>query len=437
VLITADWVLPVGRPPIRNGGVLVNGASIVGIGHAEELAKVGLRGPRHDFPGCVVMPGLVNAHTHLAMSCLKDVVPPMAFHDWIARVPVAFRALSDDDIAASISYGAHRAVASGTTVVGDIAYGPESLAVCADCGLGGMFYWEVLGMSVDELAQRLYELEYPSDPGTGCSRRYRCGLSPHAVYTSGPDLLRATRKIAAGQGAGFALHVAESAAETELLRTGGGPLADVAARLAQGFTPPTSSPVSYLDCLGVLEDAIAVHMVRVLPTDIPRLARLRTRVVLCPRSNRYLQNGTAPAWRFERAGIPLALGTDSLASNTDLDLFEEARALRDCEPRFDAHRLIEMMTAGGAGVLGMDDAFGTLEQGKQADLVAYRVPQTSDPYEALLETARRSTVEAVLSAGIWRVLGGSLTTGIAVIERAAHLAGQRATLAVKLAEDGA
>lgn len=430
MLITADWVLPVGGAPIRHGGVLVSSASIVQVGPAEQLARVGLRGPRHDYPGCVIMPGLVNAHSHLAMTCLKDVVASMPFHEWLERIPIAFRALSDDDIAASIAHGAHRAVASGTTVVGDIAYGPESLAICGDAGLAGTFYWEVLGLTPSELAERLYELEYPSDPATGCSERYRCGLSPHATYTSGPALLSATRRLAQAQGASFAVHLAESAAETELLRTGAGPLAKVAARLAHGFVPPDTSPVSYLDSLGVLDDAIIVHAVRVLPTDIPRLARSKTRIVLCPRSNEYLHNGVAPAWRFERATIPLALGTDSLASNSDLDLFEEARALRASEPRFDARRLIEIMTSGGARVLGMHDSFGELATGKQADLAIYRLPDASDPYVALLETGGRSTLEAVLSAGIWRVLDGAPTSGMSVIERASHLAGQRAALAL-------
>ncbi len=435
MLVTADWVLPIGRAPIRNGGVLVTGSSIVEVGPAEDLERRGLRGPTHNFPGCAITPGLVNAHTHLAMTCLKDVVGPMPFHEWIARIPVAFRALSDDDIAASIAYGAHRVVASGTTVVGDIAYGPESLAICADSGLAGTFFWEVLGLTPHELAHHLFELEYPADPATGCSERYRCGLSPHATYSSGPELLQAAHKIATAQGVGFAIHLAESAAETELMRTGAGPLAGVARRLAHGFVPPDTSPVAYLDGLGVLESAIAVHAVRVLPTDIPRLSRLGTRIILCPRSNEYLHNGTPPAWRFEHSAIPLALGTDSLASNSDLDLFEEARALRAIEPRFDAHRLIEMMTSGGARVLGMQGSFGELSPGMQADLAAFRIPDASDPYEALLASGGRHAVEAVLSAGVWRVLGGAATMGISVIERASHLAGQRAALALALDSD--
>ncbi len=436
MLITADWVLPIGAAPIRNGAVLVRGNTIADIGPARCSQPASSERNQHDFAGCTVVPGLVNAHTHLAMTCLKDVVGPMPFHEWITRIPVAFAALSDDDIAASIAHGAHRAIASGTTVVGDIAYGPESLAICADCGLAGTFYWEVLGLTAEELAQRLYDLEYPSDPATGCSERFRCGLTPHAPYTSGPDLLQAAHKIALAQGASFAIHAAESAAETELMRTGGGPLADVASRLAHGFVSPGSSPVSYLDSLGVLDDAITIHAVRVLPTDIPRMSRRGARVVLCPRSNEYLHNSTPPAWRFERAAIPLALGTDSLASNSDLDLFEEARALRKIEPRFDARRLIEIMTSGGALVLGMQNSFGELAAGRQADLAVFHTPGTDDPYETLIKTGGRDTIEAVLSAGVWRMLGGASTSGISVIERASHLAGQHAALAIALNTPG-
>lgn len=431
MLVTADWVLPIGRPPIREGAVLVRGGMIAAVDSAQTL-QADYTGARHDYPGCVLMPGLVNAHTHLALTCLKGVIPSMPFADWLSHIPIAYGALTGDDIAASISHGAIKAVASGTTVVGDIAYGPESVAIAADTGLGGTFYWEVLGISPAELAQELYNHEFPTDPTRGCSGRLRCGISPHAPYTSGPDLLKATHLIATAQHAGFAIHAAESDAETQLLSNGTGPLAHLAARLAHGFEPPKASTVAYLDRLGVLKGAVIVHGAKVLPTDIPALVRRARGVVLCPRSNEYLQNGKPPAWRYERAAVPLALGTDSLASNHDLDMFEEARALHAMEPRLDAHRLIEMITLGGARVLDMDDEFGTLAPGMQADLAIYRVPSADDPYRALFEVGGRGSVEAVLSAGIWRVLSGAPTFGVSVIERASHLAGQKAALAVAL-----
>ncbi len=435
MLVTADWVLPIGRPPIRDGAVLIRNGTIAAVDTAKKLT-VNYSGPRHEYPGCVLLPGLVNAHTHLAFTCLKGVIPSMPFAEWIRYIPIAFRSLSADDIVASIAHGAIKAIVSGTTVVADIAYGPESVAVAADSGLGGTFYWEVLGITPSELAETLYEREFPTDPIRVCSIRLRCGISPHAPYTSGPELIRAAHLIATAQHAGFAIHAAESDAETQLLTDGTGPLAQLAGRLAHGFTPPGSSTIAYLDRLEALNNAVIIHGAKVLPSDVPALARRAKGVVLCPRSNEYLENGKAPAWRFERAGVPLALGTDSLASNQDLDLFEEARALHAIEPRFDAHRLIEMITLGGARVLDMADEFGELAPGKQADLAIYRVPPTEDPYTALFDVGGRGSIEAVLSAGIWRVLSGAPIFGVSVIERASHLAAQKASLAVALDSPG-
>lgn len=427
MLISADWVVPVDAPPIRNGAVLIKGGKISLVGPVDRIeAQAGL-GPRHHFEGCTITPGLVNAHTHLTLTCLAGLIPPMSFPEWIAHLPIAMSALSDDDLAASASLGAIRSITSGVTVVGDIAYGPESIAIAADNGLAGRFYWEVLGQTLETLPQTLVDMEFPADCSKSCGIRIRCGISPHAPYTSGPDVLRGTQAIALAEGLGYAVHVSESDAEIELIRSGTGPLASLADRLAHGFVPVDASPIEYLDSLGVLDGAVAVHCTKAKHRDISILKRRAVGVALCPRSNDYLENGQPPAWALDQAGVPLALGTDSQASNTDLDLFNEARYLAATEPRFTPERLIRMMTAGGAEVLGMSDAVGSLTPGKQADMAIYRVNGT-DPYQALLEHAGRGKIEAVVSAGVWRVFSGGPTTGVAVIERASRLATERARL---------
>lgn len=430
MLITADWVVPVASPPIRDGAIHVRGSQIAAVGLAEDLKLETGDTDIHEYPGCIAMPGLVNAHTHLALSCLRGHVPPQPFAEWIRWIPVAWRALDDDDIAASISYGASRCIMSGTTVVGDIAYGPESIAIAGDAGLGGAFFWELLGMDAADIEQKLYDADFPSDPAAMCSTRSRCGLSPHAPYTSGPDLIRKLHSRAVAQGSAFAIHHAESDAEVQLLRDGTGPLADLAQRLAHGFEAPGVSATMYLAELGALEGSVLIHCTKVHPADMPVIARRAAGVVLCPRSNEYLRNGAPPAWRLAGARVRLALGTDSLASNDDLDLFEEARTLGRHEPRFAAQRLVEMLTMDGAAVLGLSDQFGTLEPGKQGDVAVYRIPPGNAPYEGLLGHAGRHSIEAVLSAGTWRVLHGAPTFGISLIERASHLAGQKAALAI-------
>jgi cytosine/adenosine deaminase-related metal-dependent hydrolase len=344
---------------------------------------------------------------------------------WLAQLVDATRALSGEDLAASADLGVARSLRGGVTVVGDIAYGAHAAERAAEAGLGGVFYWEFLGIDAPELPGALSASGFPADTAA-FSERIARGISPHAPYTAGPRLLRATHEVALREGCGFAVHVAESAAEVELLATGGGPLEHMARRLAIGFRTPHASPVAYLDSLGVLDGAVAVHCVHVDETDAAILAERSHGAVLCPRSNAYLHNGSPPVELLARARVPLALGTDSAASNADLDMFAEAKALREIAPGLDAERVLRMLTAEGAEILGLQRLYGTLETGKQADLVAVRVGPTDEPVEAFVSLGSASTVEAVMSAGIWRVLGEETSLPIAALESAGRAVAEKA-----------
>lgn len=430
MLVTADWVVPVASPPIRDGAVLVSSARIAKVGSREELERENPGGTVHHFPGCTIVPGLINAHTHLGLTCLKGLIPSQPFTEWIRQIPVAVRALDRDDIAASIALGAARCLLTGTTVVGDIAEGPESSAICADAGLGGTFYWEVLGIGPGQIGDRLEAMEFPAQRGS--HGRFRYGLSPHAPYTSGPQTMMALREVARMQGAEFAVHAAESAAEEELMRDGTGPLADLADRLAYKFTPPGVGAIGYLGRLRVLDDAVLVHCTQALRVDTPLLARRARGVALCPRSNVYLQNGLPPVRHLLDGGVRCALGTDSLASNSDLDLLGEARALMEAEPSLTPETVLRMVTVDGAHLLGHAEEFGALAPDMQADLAVFRVPAANDPIAELVAHGSRHTIHAVLTAGVWRVLDGQPTFPLSFVERASTIAATKAGVALGL-----
>ena len=408
MLIAADWVVPVSRPPIRDGAVCVERGLIVAVGRAHDLHALYPEHQRRDFPGCVLMPGLVNAHTHLALTALRGVVGPMTFEEWLPRLVTALSDWGPDDYAASATLGAEACLEAGVTVVGDIVHGPESMAAAAGCGVGGVFYWELLGMTSDRLESALDRAEFPRIPGGACGARARCGLSPHATYTVGPALMAAVTTAAHDLRVPVAIHVAESTAEMQLLRDGTGPLAATAARLAVGFEAPNSGAVTYLDRLGALEGATAVHLCHVQPGEIARLAATVRGAVTCPRSNRFLHNPLPPIARLLRGGIPVGVGTDSSASNDDLDLMAEVRVLHEALPQLEPSLLIEMVTAMGAIALGVEDRFGVLEPGMQADLAVFSLDAAADPEAALVREAGRDTVRAVLAGGTWRVLDGEL-----------------------------
>ncbi len=426
LLITADWVLPVARPPIRDGAVLIDGGLIVEVGRTNELEGLAHGEARHDFPGCIVSPGLVNAHTHLSLTALAGLLPPAPLDVWIRQLVTATSEWGAAEFAASASLGAIESLRSGVTVVGDIVYGPEARAAAAAAGLGGTFFWEVLGVPAPRLYAELESKEYPAADGGWCSARQRCGLSPHAPYTCGPALIRAMHAAADEFLVPFAMHVAESAAETRLMASGTGPLADTARRLAPDFTAPGSSSIAYLDGLGVLDGCTVIQACHAGPTDTARMASTVRGVVTCPRSNRYLENPLPPVQRLLRAGIPVGVGTDSAASNSDLDLCAELRVIHETCPAIPPARLIEMATAMGALALGLEDRFGILEADMQADIAVFRTGKTSDPETDFVRLAGADTLEAVLTGGVWRVLDGACLEDPEPTELAAHAARIRA-----------
>jgi cytosine/adenosine deaminase-related metal-dependent hydrolase len=319
------------------------------------------------------------------------------------------------------------------TAVGDITYGPEAPSAALTAGLGGTFFWEVLGVPAPALYAELEKMEFPTEPEGSCGPRMRCGLSPHSPYTSGPRLLAAMHEAAGELRCPFALHAAESGAEVALLQSGTGPLAPVAERNADGFAAPGCGPLAYLDQLGVLVGATVVHAGHAGPSDVARLTATARGVVACPRSNAFLSNPVAPVARMIRAGIPVGLGTDSAASNHDLDLMAEVRALRETDSSIPATRLLEMVTTMGAIALGLEDRFVMLERGMRADLAVFRLGETNDPIGAVVDRGGASTIEAVLSEGVWRILAGEPTEDLRQVELGASAARVKAEHALQRA----
>jgi cytosine/adenosine deaminase-related metal-dependent hydrolase len=355
----------------------------------------------------VITPGLVNAHTHLTLTDLAGAVPPMPFTEWLPALVSAMKPWTVADHEASGAHGARQCLLAGVSVVGDIAYGAAEVVAAASLGLGGVYYWELLGMQAGSAAGELDALRYPQQPEQ-YGPRVTCGLSPHSPYTSGPELLQTVHALAAEKQVPMAIHVAESKAEVDLLCSGTGPLAAVAGRTAYGFRPPGVSTVRYLHELGVLAQCTAVHCCHVDSVDTALLAEHARGVVTCPRSNCYLGNPIPEVGALLAAGISVGIGTDSSASNWDLDLMAEARALRSEQPRLSARTLLDIVTRQGARAIGVDARFGTLEPGKQADLAVFALGDTAEPEEAVVSRAGADTLSALLAGGTWRVREGSL-----------------------------
>ncbi len=374
---TASWLYNPGFAPEPGGGIAVQNCRIVAVGSGADL--VSRYGPATaDYPGAVLMPGFVNAHTHLELShfpawrCRDGLdYHPHRFVDWIVQMIKVRRGVSSEELLTSLKAGIAISVRSGTTAVGDIVTSPALLAAYTGSRLGGRLYLELIGQERESFQERLEQ----AVSATTTLPAYRgWGLSPHAPYTLHRSLLPLIASAAADSSLPLSLHLAESREESDFLMTGGGAFAEELYPLVgwQEFIPPPQqiSAAGYFDAGGVLGlTTLAVHCVQVSEADVELLARRRSTVCLCPRSNERLSVGTAPVSLFKKWGVPLCLGTDSLASNDSLSLWDECRfAVDQYGGWVTPEELLVMATRGGACGLGIAHDTGSLEVGRRADL---------------------------------------------------------------------
>jgi cytosine/adenosine deaminase-related metal-dependent hydrolase len=374
---TAAWLINPGAPPLAGGAILIRGGLIAAAGTLAEL-KSHYSATVVEHHDCVIVPGFVNAHTHLELTHfpswrLRTHVDynPRRFSDWIIQLIKICRGLHTEDFRASLVEGVRKCVESGTTAVGDIITRFDLLPYYDVPPLGGRLFFEVLGHDPDRFRDRLQLALAAADSMSG--EHLFPALSPHTSYTTGEANLPVIRDAALSRSLPLAVHVSESQAESEFIFDSSGPLADDLYPFVgwQQYlvSPRHCSSTELLDRNGLLTPAtLAVHCVHVNLADAQILKQRGVTVCLCPRSNERLDVGRAPLALFRKLGIPLALGTDSLASNDSLSLWEEMRfALDQFSAELAPEEVFQMGTSGGAAALGLSDRFGSLEAGKRAD----------------------------------------------------------------------
>ena len=384
----AAWVVPIDGRPIRDGWVTVDRGRIVAIGHRtanDDVQEV-------DLGGAAIMPGLVNAHTHLELSFLRDAVPPASeFVLWIRGLLASRRQQRDPrspESLAAISAAVAEAIACGTAVVGDISNTLASFGPLARSPLAAVLFYEIVKFNtpdpegVVERARRELDALPPAP-------MVRTSLAAHAPYSVAPLVFRAIRKDANRDAfAPCSVHLAESVEETEFIRTAGGPWRALLEDLGSwdpAWRAPGGSPVQYLDDSGFLDARVlAVHGVQMTAADLSRLAARGATLVTCPRSNGHTGAGVPPIEDFYKSGVRVAIGTDSLASTPDLSVFAEVATLHALAPSVPASALLDSATRQGARALGFDADFGTIEPGKRARLVAIDLPPRTDDVEEYL-----------------------------------------------------
>jgi cytosine/adenosine deaminase-related metal-dependent hydrolase len=410
-LLRARLVLPVSTPPIPDGAVLISRNRLAAVGRWRDLAPLG-RHAAMDLGEVILMPGLVNAHCHLDYTDMAgQLLPPKVFSDWLKLITTIKSGWTYSDFALSWLHGAHMLVRSGTTTVADIEAVPQLLPeVWSSTPLRVFSFLEMISVKPDRQPSGILKAALECIKALGSSRS-RVELSPHAPYTTGPELLRMSARAARRHHCRLTTHVAESAMEYEMFRHGRGVMFNWLKRSGRDMSDcGLGSPVEHMErCRALGANLLVIHANYLGRKDAALLGQRGVHVVHCPRSHSYFQHRPFPLRRLAKAGVNLCLGTDSLASvyktrrqTVELSMFEEMRALAKAHPWLPARRIVPMATVNGAHALGLKGRAGQLSTKAFADLIA--LPFTgrpADAYEAVVHHA--GDVSASVIEGRWAI----------------------------------
>ena len=396
---------------IENGAVIVSGSRIQALGRWSRLKSE----PGHriiDLGDVVLLPGLVNAHCHLDYTDMAgQFPPPRVFSEWLKVITSTKAGWDLSDFSQSWHRGAEMLARTGTTTVGDIEAVPQLLPQAwRTTPLRVLSFLEMIGITARRPPNTVLEEALDKIRSLGHAGR-DVGLSPHAPYSTVPELLRLTSQTARRGGRRLCTHVAESSLEYAMFARGRGEMFAWLKRSGRDMADcGLGSPIQHLERHGLLgENLLVAHANYLGRKDAQRLAQHKVSVVHCPRSHAYFHHDRFPLPRLLRAGVNVCLGTDSLASvlksgrqKPELNMFEEMRALAHRAPSLSPRRILEMATTHGAMALGMAGKVGELAPGALADLIA--VPckgKASGVYDCVLN--HHGAVLASLIGGRWAV----------------------------------
>jgi cytosine/adenosine deaminase-related metal-dependent hydrolase len=371
-VLSADWVLPVEGAPIEGGAVAIEDGRIAAVGSTDELGPV-----TQQFEDAAVVPGFVNAHSHVEYAVYAGFGDGLAdFAEWIRLHTLRKRRIGWDEYVAIARLGVAESLRSGVTTIGDCSYSGATAAAADELGLRALVYLEVFGEEPEDALAQFETLH--ARAADHASERVLLGVSPHAPYSISPAVYRAC----AGLGRPVATHISESDSEVRYLHDGGGPWQEIEWLV----DPPGTTGTRLLAREGLLgPHVLAAHCVVVEPDEIALLAEHDVAVAHCPRSNAYVGCGIAPLRELREAGLRIGVGTDGVSSTPSHDFFDELRSVvamaRARERRPDAlmaSEALELGTLGSARALGLDAEIGSVTPGKRADLTV--VSLAASPY---------------------------------------------------------
>ncbi len=395
--VRARYVVPLCGPPIKHGAIRIERGRIREIISSK---KKPADGPDVDFGSAVVLPGFVNAHTHLELTHLAGRVMPGAdFTDWLRRLMREFSADArlaesagecvEDRFAASAMEGMRLSLAAGVTLVGDVTSHCAAVREALSHGpLRVVSFGEVI--AIGAIRGRLADRLQIALDASSVSETLSIGVSPHAPYTMESDGISTCVEMAGERGLPMCMHLGETRDEVEFTLEGTGAFRAYLEGMGlydSLIQCPKLSPGSYADRCGVLSArTVLAHGNYLSDAEVELVALRGAHVAYCPRTHAAFGHEAHPYEKMLAAGVNVCIGTDSLASNPSLSVLDEIRFVRRGSDSIEGVALLEMGTIRGARALGMGDECGTIEVGKRADLCVVPLDGdgASDPVENML-----------------------------------------------------
>ena len=428
-IYSARWVLPIASAAIDYGAVAIKGDKIVAVGKVNAIAARFPQAPVTDFGTSVILPGLINAHSHLELTVMRGLLEREEhdFFAWLRKLTIARMAMGTDDLFVSAACGAIEAARAGITCIGDSSsVATRTMKAVGEIGLRGIVYQESFGPDPNVAEQSVKGLRREVDRMRPLEKStLRAGVSPHAPYTVSAPQLDLISRMAIDDKLPLMMHAAESQAEKSLMLEGAGAFADGLRRRNIEWRAPGISTIQYLARHGVMETTpLLAHCITVDDTDIETILASKGSIAHCPKSNAKLRHGWAPFAKFINAGLKVGIGSDSVASNNNCDILEEARfallSARASETNtgsesLNAERALFAATLGGARALSLDHETGSLREGMQADLTVialdgvHQQPITN-PVDALIFSSSGRDVRMTMVAGKEIFRQSSITT---------------------------
>ena len=417
IIYSAGWVLPITSSLIEDGAVAVDDSEILGIGSRHEIISRFPDFRIEDFGQAAILPGLVNAHSHLELTVMRGFLEreESNFFAWLRKLTVARMAMTPEDLRVSATCGAIEAARAGITCVADASSAAtEAMKALREVGLRGIVYQESFGPDPKLAAENVAKLrEQISSMREQENDLVRAGVSPHAPYTVSAPQLKLISRLAMSEKLPLMMHAAESQAEKSFMLEGSGSFAEGLRARGIEWQAPGVSTIQYLARHGILETKpLLAHCINVDHVDLDLIKQSGAGIAHCPKSNAKLGHGRAPFAEFVAHDINVGLGSDSVASNNICDLLEEARfatlfsrlpSTLDT-PAITAEQALFAATLGGARALGLENQIGALAEGMQADIAVvslngmHQLP-VNDPVDALIFSSSGRDVLLTMVAG--------------------------------------